>query len=510
MNGLMEAIQTQVDPFYQPPVEISEKKNRLYVFQYPLNIMAAEMGLRPYAFFIGQTDPSRGWIVEGEMLTRWGDGDYTKSAEKPKLLEYVDVHEDILDHDIRMLMRKYGWVKELPEYPGYGSHEMVMHPSIKDWTTGLKQFLIETQKLDEYYKEHTAKYGYSPGKKKKQAKKKEDEMYRIPDRELLMDMCDEMLKKVAKYAKIYVIQDAHGHICDYLLSKGYNNLYTEKSYKYFPKGELAKIAGLDRVNLLTDKQIDKMDFDVVIGNPPYQDSSNNDIASNLWSKFWVKALSLTKDDGIVSLITPFSWCSPSQDFKKLSDAYEGDRRLWDTFNRFTSVADVENVKQYFPGVGSTFSRVTVYKSGNDGLSFSNPKSNAYLDLGFHPQSGDIEEILPFFDKEENLKKYFKMDEEGRSKLKVSIPKTKLFYKDEDADRVQILQPHQVGTSGSKDPRNYFYIYVDSLEQAEEVKQIILNAKDIICKHCRWAGFLNLKVVEYLKYVPKVDVQEQAQ
>ena len=158
---------------------------------------------------------------------------------------------------------------------------------------------------------------------------------------------------------LYVIQDAHGQICDYLISKGYTNLYTEKSYKYFPRGTDLS-SGLDIVNLLTDKEIENMKFDVVTGNPPYQDSKNNDIASNLWSKFWVKALRLTKDDGVVSLITPFSWCSPSQDFKKIADAYEGDRRLWDTFNRFTSIADVENVKQYFPGVGSSFSRVTVY------------------------------------------------------------------------------------------------------------------------------------------------------
>ena len=501
MTALMDAI-LLVDPEYPPPLKIGEK-NRIYVFQYPLNIMAAEMGIRPFAFYIGQTDPARGWSVDGEFLTRWEDRDYTKSSERPKLLAYLDVHPDIWDHDIRQLMRKYGWVKQLSDYPGYGSHEMIMHPSIKDWNTGLQQFFIELKKLDEYYKDFEQKFKKSPSRKG--CKKKEDEMYRIPDRELLIDMCDDMLNNVAKNDKIYVIQDAHGQICDYLISKGYTNLYTEKSYKYFPKGEIAITSGLDVVTLLTDKQIEDMKFDVVIGNPPYQDSTNNDIASNLWSKFWVKAFRLTKDDGIVSLITPFSWCSPSQDFKKLSDAYEGDRRLWDTFKRFTSIADVENVAQYFNGVGSTFSRVTVYKSGNEGLSFTNPESNVYLELGFHPKSGNPTEIFPFFDMENNLKKYFKMDEEGRPGLKVSVPKTKLFDKPGQEDRVQILKSKEVGTAGSSDPRNYFYIYVDDEEQAKVVKNVILNAKDIICKHCRWAGFLNLKVVEYLKYVPEKNV-----
>ena len=36
------------------------------------------------------------------------------------------------------------------------------------------------------------------------------------------------------------------------------------SYKYFPKGEIAVSSGLDVVTLLTDKQIEKMKFDVVL------------------------------------------------------------------------------------------------------------------------------------------------------------------------------------------------------------------------------------------------------
>ena len=291
MTALMDVIHT-VDPDYPAPLNIGEK-NRIYVFQYPLNMTAAEMGIRPYSFYIGQTDPARGWKVEGEFLSRWEDRDYTKASEKPKLLAYLDVHPDILDHDVRQLMRKYGWVKQLSDYPGYGSHEMIMHSTVKDWDTGLRQFFIELKKLDEYYKDFEQKFKRSPSRKS--CKKKEDEMYRIPDRELLMDMCDDMLKRVEKDAKIYVIQDAHGQICDYLISKGYTNLYTERSYKYFPRGEIAISSGLDVVTLLMDRQIESMKFDVVIGNPPYQDSKNNDIASNLWSKFWVKALRLTKD-----------------------------------------------------------------------------------------------------------------------------------------------------------------------------------------------------------------------
>jgi hypothetical protein len=237
-------------------------------------------------------------------------------------------------------------------------------------------------------------------------------------------------------------------------------------------------------------------FDVIIGNPPFQDGSNKDKASRLWTRFWAKVLYLAKDDGVVSLITPTTWCSPSNDFKSKSEGYEGDVRLWDTFNRFTSIADVDNVRAHFPGVGSTFGRVTVYKSGRDGLSFTGGYST---ELGFLPKSGDVKEIFSMIDKEENLKKYFKMDQEHRPGIKVSIPTTRNFSN--NLDLIEILTGDQIGTAGSVDPRNYYYIYTDTMEDAEIVKGIIINAAELLCVHCRWVGFLNLKMVEYLKYTP---------
>ena len=240
-----------------------------------------------------------------------------------------------------------------------------------------------------------------------------------------------------------------------------------------------------------------MKFDVVIGNPPYQDSSNVDNAQNLWSHFWRKSLELAKDDGMVSLITPMTWCSPSRDFKSKNYGYKGDVRLWDSFNRYTSVADVDNIDQHFKGVGSTFSQVTVYKSGNEGLSFTGGYDTS---LGFLPKSGDIEAICSRLDKEENLGKYFKMDDQYRKQLKVSVPVTRGFIN--KPDMIQILQPDEVGTSASSEPRFYRYIYVNNMEEANTVKQIILDNSDILCNYCRWVGYLNLKMVELIKYTPE--------
>lgn len=46
---------------------------------------------------------------------------------------------------------------------------------------------------------------------------------------------------------------------------------------------------------------DTMKFDVVIGNPPYQDTKGQ---NTLYPKFYAKAVKLTKKDGIVAMITP--------------------------------------------------------------------------------------------------------------------------------------------------------------------------------------------------------------
>lgn len=50
-----------------------------------------------------------------------------------------------------------------------------------------------------------------------------------------------------------------------------------------------------------------MKFDVVIGNPPYQDSSNAAKNVKLWPKFIKRSIELLKPNGFISLITPDSW-----------------------------------------------------------------------------------------------------------------------------------------------------------------------------------------------------------
>lgn len=48
-----------------------------------------------------------------------------------------------------------------------------------------------------------------------------------------------------------------------------------------------------------------MKFDVVIGNPPYQDPDND--KRMLWNAFADKAIEVTKKDGYIALVTPATW-----------------------------------------------------------------------------------------------------------------------------------------------------------------------------------------------------------
>ena len=60
-----------------------------------------------------------------------------------------------------------------------------------------------------------------------------------------------------------------------------------------------------------------MKFDVIVGNPPYQDSNKTSGKnSSLWTKFIIKADNLLNKDGYLLYITPLSWIAPTSAQKK--------------------------------------------------------------------------------------------------------------------------------------------------------------------------------------------------
>lgn len=248
---------------------------------------------------------------------------------------------------------------------------------------------------------------------------------------------------------------------------------------------------IEQVNSLI-KEWD-MKFDVVVGNPPFQESKEDgerkDQASNLWSKFWAKGIKIAKPDGVVAFITPTSWLSPSADLKG-KDKINDHSRLWDVFNDYTSVANVTDVSKHFPGVGSSFGYVIVDKAGTAGLSFTDGSSTA---LGFLPKS-NFQIVAKELDKTNNLGNKFTINQDNTPDIRVSIPMTRKL----ESDSIEILNGVASPTKGNDKDSLYMYVHVNTQQEALMVQQRIIDCLEILNVDCRWSGFINGQTVRLIK------------
>lgn len=256
MNPLMECIKA-VDPLYKDPT--SEKKNIIYIHQQPAIKRLIELGEYSPSAYVGQTDPSR---VDSGNLKRFKDGDYSKLPEKvePDLVLYV--HPELSDHYSRhSAYSSYGCQKNTMG----GSPEVVGSPlHIKTYSEHISLLRkIITDLSDKFYEQERL-YGFTPESHIKKIKEKNPEAVRAPKLHLVAEIIDK-LKVSSKDAMIYIPMDSFGHFCITLHNLGYTNVYTDKDYDmnvglgYIP----------DTVKYITQEEYEDMDFDAVIGNPPY-------------------------------------------------------------------------------------------------------------------------------------------------------------------------------------------------------------------------------------------------
>ena len=93
-----------------------------------------------------------------------------------------------------------------------------------------------------------------------------------------------------------------------------------------------------------------MKFDLVITNPPYQDSSHKEKKNTLWRKFIELSVEqLAKDNGYVSLVIPSSWMGSKRLLNKFFMPYN------------LTAINKDECKRHF-NVGSTFSYFVMQKS----------------------------------------------------------------------------------------------------------------------------------------------------
>lgn len=96
-------------------------------------------------------------------------------------------------------------------------------------------------------------------------------------------------------------------------------------------------------------------FDVVVGNPPYQDSSHVEKKNTLWRKFLKLGIhKLTTQEGYLAFITPSSWAGSQ---KLLNEHFLPHNLI---------VLNKDECGRHFPRVGSTFSYYVMQRSPYEG------------------------------------------------------------------------------------------------------------------------------------------------
>ncbi len=108
----------------------------------------------------------------------------------------------------------------------------------------------------------------------------------------------------------YSEEDAKSRVFGYDTRLKYVNYLRRRGYKnVFHKDSL--------------KEIFKMKFDVVLGNPPYQLKVGDKKTEPLWNKFFHKSLSILKEGGYLSLIHPSGWRNIEGKFSDIKQIIKG-------------------------------------------------------------------------------------------------------------------------------------------------------------------------------------------
>lgn len=103
-----------------------------------------------------------------------------------------------------------------------------------------------------------------------------------------------------------------------------------------------------------------MKFDVIVGNPPYQNMNQNASSGKLWPRFIIMSLDLIRKNGFVALITPNSWT-------KGRVAPNGSGRILKRFQEMNTITINNNdCSEYFPGIGVRFSWFVVQNCSPQG------------------------------------------------------------------------------------------------------------------------------------------------
>lgn len=121
---------------------------------------------------------------------------------------------------------------------------------------------------------------------------------------------------------------------------------------------------ITKANFLTWKPSD-MKYDLIIGNPPFQEGKRDDQANKLWPHFITMSNNLLNDNGYCAMVSPTGWMQPTADIGKGTgeNAVSIFNDIFKKNNFILANIDSNKIqKTHFAGVGSTFSYFVFQKA----------------------------------------------------------------------------------------------------------------------------------------------------
>ena len=125
-----------------------------------------------------------------------------------------------------------------------------------------------------------------------------------------------------------------------------------------------------------------MRFDIVIGNPPFQDGDRKDKANKLWPFFVRFGDSVLEEEGFLCLIHPINWIIPTADIGKGPSGFSILRDLFKKNQLIYANLDSDGIRsKYFPKIGSKFSYYVMQKvEATTPTEFQTATETFYVDL----------------------------------------------------------------------------------------------------------------------------------
>ena len=272
-----------------------------------------------------------------------------------------------------------------------------------------------------------------------------------------------------------------------------------------------------------------MKFDVVITNPPFQDSVNRNVTPHkLWIDFTVKTFEeWLVDGGVLIQVSPSSFMSPSSKILKLFK------------NRKTIRIDL-NQEHHFPGVSSTFAYYVVQNVPNDGpttidgeFSIRLDDNVFYLPNDFCEESFSIHQKVMFdtidkllvehdyvtchnilihnsdtLSKTETKKHIYPVFHTNKQTWYSSIKQDFLESKKVMWTRSGYTKPfYDKGTMGVTDLS--YFVRVDNDKQGEALVHNLNNKLfQYMFRTAKWSGFGNDKVFKALPELPHIKLSDK--